>query len=81
MFLAQCTTETFAKADGRCACAFYLDRGLTWQQAAEQCYTRGARLPEIYSIEENTSIFNLTVSHELRIFEITMFNSLFSKGT
>jgi hypothetical protein len=63
LFLANCTTEIYAKADGKCACAFYLDRGLTWRQAADECYTHGARLPEIYSIEENKSIFNLKASY------------------
>jgi hypothetical protein len=51
----------YKKSDGTCACAFFLERGLSWPQAAEKCRSFGARLPEIYSAEDNAQIFSLKV--------------------
>jgi hypothetical protein len=51
----------YKKSDGTCACAFFLERGLPWQQAVEKCRSFGARLPEIYSAEDNAKIFSLKV--------------------
>ena len=61
--LARCTTETFIKSDGMCACGFYLENELSWRQAADMCNDLNARLPEIYSEPENTDIFSLKVPY------------------
>ena len=52
----------YVKADGMCACGFYLENELSWRQAADKCYALGARLPEIYSEKENSDILNLKVN-------------------
>jgi hypothetical protein len=57
----RCTTATYTKSDGKCFCAFFLERGLTWKQAADRCSSLGARLPEIRSAQENLDIFRLKV--------------------
>ena len=56
-----CTTETYVKSNGSCACGTYLELGLTWRQAADQCYALGGRLPEIHSEGENVDIINFVV--------------------
>ena len=56
------------KSDGQCACGFYLDDGLTWEQARDQCNAHGGRLPEIYSDAENEAIFEWKVKFNIRIF-------------
>jgi hypothetical protein len=60
--VAKCTTATYKKDNGTCACGFYLKRALTWRQAADQCYSFGARLPEIKSSRENQDIYKLMVN-------------------
>jgi hypothetical protein len=52
----------YQKSDGTCACGFFLENGLSWEQAVNQCHALGARLPEIYSAEDNKQIFNLKVN-------------------
>jgi hypothetical protein len=42
-----CTTDSYTKSDGLCACGFFLEIGLTFQIAADTCHSYGARLPEI----------------------------------
>ena len=59
----------YKKSDGTCACGFFLERGLTWQDAVNQCRSFGARLPEIYSAEDNAKIFSLKVILEKLGFE------------
>jgi hypothetical protein len=44
-FVGQCTTPVYKKSNGQCACGFFLDTGLTWQQARDECHAQGARLP------------------------------------
>jgi len=51
----------YKKSDGTCACGFFLERGLPWQQAVDKCRSFGARLPEIYSAVDNAKIFSLKV--------------------
>jgi hypothetical protein len=43
------------------ACAFYLESGLTQDKANSSCLELGARLPEIYSKEDNKNIGNFLV--------------------
>jgi hypothetical protein len=62
VFPAICNTETYKKTNGMCACGFYLENQLSWREAADKCHDLGARLPEIYSYEENIDIMNLKVS-------------------
>ena len=62
IFQAQCTTEVYKKSDGSCACGFYLDRGLTWREAADACHALGASLPEIFSADDNEAILKLRVT-------------------
>jgi hypothetical protein len=38
------------------ACAFYLESGLAQDKANSSCLQLGARLPEIYSEEDNKNI-------------------------
>ena len=52
----KCSTKIVKKANGDCACGFILWEVLTWTQAIQACKARGARLAEIYSIEENNDI-------------------------
>jgi hypothetical protein len=61
LFTGKCTTRTFKKSDGKCACGFFLEKGLSWRQASDQCRTLGARLPEIKSAQENDDIFSVKV--------------------
>jgi hypothetical protein len=44
-----------------CACGFFLQKGLFWRQAADQCYALGARLPEVKSAKENADILSVKV--------------------
>ena len=62
IFPALCTTKTFQKSDGNCACGFFLETTVTWRQAIDTCAARGARLPEVKSDQENTDLFTLKVS-------------------
>jgi hypothetical protein len=56
-----CTTATYQKSDGHCACGFYLEVGLTFQTASASCQSYGARVPEINSTKENNDIITLMV--------------------
>ena len=58
-----CTTKTYIKSNGQCACGFYRDAGLTWSEAKDWCATKGGRLPEIFSEKENTDLHNLWVTN------------------
>jgi hypothetical protein len=51
----------YTKSNGDCYCGFFLERGLTWWQAFNKCFSLGARLPEIKSAQENADIFKLKV--------------------
>ena len=57
-----CTTPTYFKSDGECACGFFIDQELTWIEAVRECQAYGARLPKITSAKENADIFSLNVS-------------------
>ena len=61
-FEGLCTTETYVKSNGSCACGFFLENGLTWNEALDRCSTLGAHLPEIRSPQENEDIFKLKVN-------------------
>ena len=56
-----CTTETYVKSDGSCACGFFLELNLTWIEAHDRCTALGAHLPEVKSPQENEDIFKLKV--------------------
>ena len=58
-----CTSEVYQKSDGSCACGFFLEVGLTWSQAVDQCKAFGARLPEIHTPAENADIYNIKVNN------------------
>ena len=58
-FAERCTTETYFKSDGSCACGFYLGY-LPWHEAINECLGKGARLPEITSQQENDDIFRVS---------------------
>ena len=60
-FTGQCTTGTYVKSNGQCACGFFLSGTISWFQAKDQCASQGAQLPEIYSSEDNDNIFQLRV--------------------
>jgi hypothetical protein len=67
-YTGQCTTKTYVKADGSCACGFYLERGLTYKQATDKCKSLGAKIPEIKNAQENADIFSIKViSHNIHI--------------
>jgi hypothetical protein len=67
-YTGQCTTKSYVKADGSCACGFYLERGLTYKQASDKCKSLGASIPEIKNAQENADIFSIKViSHYIQI--------------
>jgi hypothetical protein len=70
LFPGKCTTRTFKKSDGKCACGFFLEKGLSWRQASDQCRTLGARLPEIKSAQENNDILSVKVCTRIQIFTL-----------
>ena len=57
-----CTTDTYVKSDGSCACGFYLEQNLTWIEADDRCFSLGAHLPEVKSPHENEDIYKLKVN-------------------
>jgi hypothetical protein len=57
----KCTTANYKKDSGMCACGFFLQKGLVWRQAEDQCYALGARLPEVKSPIENADILSVKV--------------------
>ncbi len=61
LMLGECTTPAYIKSNGDCACGFFIPKNLTWREAADECYSHGARLPETYTAEENKDIFDLKV--------------------
>jgi hypothetical protein len=62
--LGICTTPTYFKSDGRCACGFFIEQELTWIEAVRDCQARDARLPKIMSEKDNSDIFSLNVSQK-----------------
>jgi hypothetical protein len=64
---AQCTSSTIQKLNGNCACGFWVEGFYTWQQGFDLCKSRGARLPEIYSAQENAFIYKIKVSIRARL--------------
>ena len=61
-YIDLCTSDTYKKADGSCACGFFLENGLKYKQATEECKSLGGRLPEIKTDQENKNILNVKVS-------------------
>jgi hypothetical protein len=70
--LAKCTTPIYQKQNGSCACGFFLQRGLYWREAADQCYGFGGRLPEVKSEKENKDIYALMVKDLIRMQDIVV---------
>ena len=54
--LEACTTEVYKKSDGTCACGLFLEDNHSWFDGVDQCSALNARLPEIYSAEENSDL-------------------------
>ena len=61
-FAAPCETKPYRKSDGKYFCGFTVKANLNWKQADDACKTKGGRLPEIYSISDNSDINKQRVS-------------------
>ena len=72
-----CGKLTFIKYNGKTFCGFFLQPGLTWQEANERCDLLGGRLPVVSSVKENTDIFHSVVGPEAEV----CFSSLLSLST
>jgi hypothetical protein len=60
---------------------FFLEKGLSWRQASDQCRSMGARLPEIKSAQENSDVLSVKVCTRIQIFtllEVFLFTVKFS---
>ena len=56
-----CTEDNYKKDDGQWACGFFLEEGLTQEDAAAKCKALGARLPEVASQKENDDLLAFKV--------------------
>jgi len=61
---APCESKAYQKSDGKFYCGFTIKAYLNWYQAADACKTRGGRLPEVYSFEDNLSIMQQKVKYQ-----------------
>jgi hypothetical protein len=52
-----CNTTTYIKSNGAIACGYDIPAGLDWNEAADECAEKQARLPEIADERENNEIF------------------------
>ena len=68
--LGNCETTTMTKSDGSNVCGIYLSKGLTWQQAQDQCSQVGARLPEILTSNDNTNFMLWKVNYLISFEEL-----------
>ena len=57
-----CTEDNYKKDDGKWACGFFLEEGLTQEDAAAKCQALGARLPEVTSLRESDKLLPFKVS-------------------
>ena len=79
VFSAKCQTPIYFKANGVCACGFFLEFGLSWIKANDRCKALGARLPVVISAQENQDIARVAVSTLLSLNWCYCFISLQSR--
>ena len=60
-FAANCSLENYRKDDNKWACGFFLEEGLTHDDATAKCKALGARLPEVASQKENDDLLAFKV--------------------
>ena len=65
MFADICETTLYVKDNKDVYCGFFLAGNITWNEANEQCQSRGARLPQAESLRENHDIFD---RQEVKVF-------------
>ena len=56
-----CSTTEVRKANGDCACGFYIWSVLSCKNAFDACGANGGRLAEIYSSQENDDVWSFMV--------------------
>jgi hypothetical protein len=65
-----CSTPIYRKGNGFPACAIFLEGTFDFSEAEEKCESKGGKLPEIFSEEENNITMKFSVCSESYLFMV-----------